>query len=44
MSAPVVIANAVTDALKPFNISIDQLPLSPNRIWSKIHNKKPIQI
>ncbi|MBG9447361.1 carbon monoxide dehydrogenase [Cytobacillus firmus] len=44
MSAPVVIANAVTDALKPFNISIDQLPLSPDRIWSKIHNKKTIQI
>lgn len=44
MSAPVVIANAVTDALKPFNISIDQLPLSPDRIWSKINNKKTIQI
>ncbi|MBY6054438.1 xanthine dehydrogenase family protein molybdopterin-binding subunit [Cytobacillus firmus] len=44
MSAPVVIANAVTDALKPFNISIDQLPISPDRIWSKIHNKKTIQI
>ncbi|OMF60052.1 carbon monoxide dehydrogenase [Paenibacillus sp. FSL R5-0490] len=44
MSAPVVIANAVTDALKPFNISIDQLPLSPDRIWSKINNKKTMQI
>ncbi|MEH7392543.1 xanthine dehydrogenase family protein molybdopterin-binding subunit [Bacillus sp. JJ1503] len=44
MSAPVVIANAVTDALRPFNVSIDQLPLSPNRIWSKIHKKNTVKI
>lgn len=34
MSAPVVIANAVADALSPLGISIDSLPLSPNRIWT----------
>lgn len=44
MSAPVVIANAVTDALKPFNVSIDELPLSPHRVWEKIHNKATVKI
>ncbi|MFC0471234.1 xanthine dehydrogenase family protein molybdopterin-binding subunit [Halalkalibacter kiskunsagensis] len=34
MSAPGVIANAVSDALKPYGIMIDSLPLSPNKIWS----------
>ncbi|BCJ88237.1 xanthine dehydrogenase family protein molybdopterin-binding subunit [Effusibacillus dendaii] len=36
MSAPVVIANAVADALSPLGITINSLPLSPNRIWSLI--------
>ncbi|MFB4165495.1 xanthine dehydrogenase family protein molybdopterin-binding subunit [Alteribacillus sp. JSM 102045] len=40
MSAPSVIANAVTDALTPFDIMIDDLPLSPDRIWRKIQEKK----
>ncbi len=44
MSAPVVIANAVTDALKPFNVSIDQLPLTPDRVWSKIHHQNAVKI
>ncbi|MCM3568465.1 xanthine dehydrogenase family protein molybdopterin-binding subunit [Neobacillus mesonae] len=44
MSAPVVLANAVTDALKPLHVSIDQLPLSPDRIWSKIHNKNTVKM
>ncbi|WP_261133955.1 xanthine dehydrogenase family protein molybdopterin-binding subunit [Bacillus sp. Marseille-Q3570] len=34
MSAPVAVANAVSDALSPYNIEIDTLPLSPNKIWS----------
>lgn len=34
MSAPVAIANAVADALSPLGVTIDRLPLSPNRIWS----------
>ncbi|PTX61801.1 xanthine dehydrogenase molybdenum binding subunit apoprotein [Melghirimyces profundicolus] len=45
MSAPVVIANAVADALQPFDLSIDTLPLTPDRIWSlirKAENKQPI--
>lgn len=40
MSAPVVIANAVADALAPLDICIDELPLSPNRIWSLIHKAR----
>jgi 2-furoyl-CoA dehydrogenase large subunit len=40
MSAPVVIANAVADALKPLGITIDKLPLSPNRIWSLMQEAK----
>jgi 2-furoyl-CoA dehydrogenase large subunit len=40
MSAPAVIANAVADALKPLGITIDKLPLSPNRIWSLIQEAK----
>ncbi|SFJ81872.1 xanthine dehydrogenase family protein molybdopterin-binding subunit [Thermoflavimicrobium dichotomicum] len=46
MSAPVVIANAVADALSPLGITIDSLPLSPNRIWSLIqeaHNQKQLK-
>jgi carbon-monoxide dehydrogenase large subunit len=30
------LANAVTDALSPFGISIDSLPLSPERIYQRI--------
>lgn len=34
MSAPVVIANAVADALSPLEVTIDSLPLSPYRVWT----------
>ena len=44
MSAPAVIANAVTDALKPLEVTIEQLPLSPNYIWNKIHKKETAQV
>jgi 2-furoyl-CoA dehydrogenase large subunit len=40
MSAPVVIANAVADAISPYGVTIDTLPLSPNRIWSWIQQAK----
>lgn len=36
MTAPVVIANAVADALAPLGVKIDQLPLPPHKIWSLI--------
>lgn len=44
MSAPAVIANAVSDALKPLGVSIEQLPLSPDFIWNQIHKKKTVEV
>ncbi|WP_246000732.1 xanthine dehydrogenase family protein molybdopterin-binding subunit [Brevibacillus panacihumi] len=40
MSAPVVIANAVADALAEWDVTVDTLPLSPNRVWSWIQQSK----
>lgn len=40
MSAPVAIANAVSDALTPYNIVIDSLPLSPTKIWKLLQSAK----
>ncbi|PLT35377.1 xanthine dehydrogenase family protein molybdopterin-binding subunit [Bacillus sp. V5-8f] len=40
MSAPVAIANAVSDALKPYGVTIDTLPLSPNKIWTLLSEQK----
>ncbi|MFY4774805.1 xanthine dehydrogenase family protein molybdopterin-binding subunit [Metabacillus sp. RGM 3146] len=40
MSAPVAVANAVSDALKPYNVVIETLPLSPNRIWNLLTNSE----
>jgi 2-furoyl-CoA dehydrogenase large subunit len=40
MSAPVAIANAVSDALAHLDIIIDELPLSPNRIWKLLSEAK----
>jgi 2-furoyl-CoA dehydrogenase large subunit len=36
MSVPVAIANAIADALKPLGVTINELPLSPNKIWHLI--------
>ena len=38
MSAPAAIANAVADALRPLGIEVNELPLSPNRIWHWIND------
>jgi 2-furoyl-CoA dehydrogenase large subunit len=35
-TAPVAIANAVADALRPLGVEIDGLPLTPERLWSKL--------
>jgi 2-furoyl-CoA dehydrogenase large subunit len=40
MSAPVAIANAVSNALAHLDIMIDDLPLSPNRIWKLLSEAK----
>jgi 2-furoyl-CoA dehydrogenase large subunit len=40
MSVPVAIANAIADALKPLGVTINELPLSPNKIWHLIREAK----
>ncbi len=36
MTVPAVIANAVTDALKPLGVRITELPMTPSRLWRLI--------
>jgi 2-furoyl-CoA dehydrogenase large subunit len=36
MSAPVVVANAVADALAPLGVSITALPLWPDTVWRMV--------
>jgi carbon-monoxide dehydrogenase large subunit len=31
-----VLANAIADALSPFGLEVDELPLDPHRIWQLI--------
>jgi 2-furoyl-CoA dehydrogenase large subunit len=40
MSVPPAIGNAVADALAPLGVEINELPLSPNKIWGLIHKAK----
>ena len=40
MSVPVAIANAIADALAPLGVAINELPLSPNKIWHLIQEAK----
>jgi 2-furoyl-CoA dehydrogenase large subunit len=40
MSVPVAIANAISDALAPLGVTINELPLSPNKIWHLIQEAK----
>jgi 2-furoyl-CoA dehydrogenase large subunit len=40
MSVPAAVGNAVADALAPFGVVIDELPLSPNKIWGLIQKAK----
>jgi carbon-monoxide dehydrogenase large subunit len=35
--SPAAIASAIEDALQPFGIKIRELPLSPEVIWSLVH-------
>ena len=34
MTVPAVIANAVSDALRPLGVGITELPMSPSRLWA----------
>ena len=36
MTVPAVIANAVSDALRPLGVSITELPMTPARLWAQI--------
>jgi aerobic carbon-monoxide dehydrogenase large subunit len=38
IGAPAAIANAVNDALAPFDVSIDEMPLTPQRIRAALRN------
>ncbi len=39
-TCPAALANAVEDALLPLGITINELPLSPNKIWNLIQESK----
>ena len=40
MTVPAVIANAVSDALKPLGISITELPMTPSKLHALIKNAR----
>jgi len=40
MTAPAVIANAVSDALAPMGVRITELPMSPTRLWALIERAR----
>src|SRR5438034_3101886 len=40
MTVPAVIANAVSDALAPLGIRINDLPMTPSKLWTKIERAK----
>ncbi len=40
ISAPAAIVSAVEDALRPFNVRIRDLPLTPERLLNLIRSKK----
>jgi len=41
---PAAIANAVEDALAPFNIKVNRLPLTPRRVWELIQGARRQQL
>jgi 2-furoyl-CoA dehydrogenase large subunit len=36
MTVPAVIANAVSDALRPLGVRINELPMTPDKLWRLI--------
>src|SRR5206468_5787967 len=40
MTAPAVIANAVSDALAPLGIKINDLPMTPTKLWTIIERAR----
>jgi 2-furoyl-CoA dehydrogenase large subunit len=41
MSAPAAIANAVSDALRPYGLVIRDLPLSAAKVWNLLQSAGP---
>jgi carbon-monoxide dehydrogenase large subunit len=40
--SPAAIASAVEDALSPFGVKINRLPLSPERVWNLMQATQPV--
>jgi len=40
IGAPAAIANAVSDALSPLGIEIDELPITPERLFRLLHGRQ----
>jgi 2-furoyl-CoA dehydrogenase large subunit len=43
MTVPAVIANAVSDALSPLGIRINELPMTPSKLWNTIERTRRSQ-
>lgn len=43
LGAPAAIANAINDALAPIGAAIDELPMTPMAIWTKMQAAAPIK-
>jgi carbon-monoxide dehydrogenase large subunit len=41
IGAPAAVLNAINDALSPFGVSIDEVPATPQRIWSVLKKSGP---
>jgi carbon-monoxide dehydrogenase large subunit len=42
-SVPGALANAVTDALAPFGVEVNELPIRPSRLWRMIQHARSAQ-
>ncbi len=40
MTVPAVLANAVSDALAPIGVRINELPITPTRLWARIRRAR----
>ncbi len=40
MSAPAAVAAAVEDALTPYGVRVDRLPITPQSVWQAIHDPR----
>jgi len=40
LSVPGALGNAVTDALSPFGVEINELPIKPSKLWRKIQKAR----